>query len=419
MYDLFIHIKPKKFDRFILEKIDTVNMLTIYAYTMSTKSVHKKIDDNYSTSTFADVHVIINENGYINASKFASIHGKKIGEYMRLPRFIKMSKIIEKIECVPITKQTFLVNKGVTRNLMGRYVHPSLMLDIANWISKKFVMMMTTIINEYNIRMAIIERTHILEKKNLLVKLKRDLEKNMKLNNVLKYLSSLHNDEPIVENNEYILGRYFHAKINGTAVIINGKNSYINATHLEEQYVDKHYATWALTTIGCEIINILAKRYNIDICNLTSLVINAKKKVINGTYIHYALFLPFVDWLKNGIVEDDSKHNYIYIIKHPGMSFVKVGYWRSTLKRLRSRYRTPYGSNFTMFHVKLCGNIREHEKEFANKFKKYNMDSELYDVNYYDKYKEYLLSLVSEESNEEENEESNEEENEKNEENEE
>jgi len=89
-----------------------------------------------------------------------------------------------------------------------------------------------------------------------------------------------------------------------------------------------------------------------------------------------------------------NKEGYLYYITSDLLDCVKVGFWRSKLKILCSRYITTYGNIFELVCVK-NDNCVEMEKEFSIFFSKYKIRNELYNKLYIDKYREYFEEVAS------------------------
>ncbi len=122
---------------------------------MSTKSkcTYKTINDDYSEGIFLDTCVyIMNENGFINASKFCSEYGKELHRYFHTDRSKITMKGIEDYFSIEIDEQTVLVTKGTQKILLGKYVHPKLLVDIASWISIELQFKIAKIVDDYNVK---------------------------------------------------------------------------------------------------------------------------------------------------------------------------------------------------------------------------------------------------------------------------
>jgi len=163
----------------------------------------KKINSRYSSGKYLDIDVIImTKNGYINATDFCSTHKKQSKRYFELPRSNKIRKAIEKRYDVEIEKQTILIESGESKQLLGKYVHPKLLTDIASWISTDLYFKITDLVENYNVK----EKNRLLkEQKQLLgekddkidelTKLVQDIKKDTKkIDKVLKINKSMKKD---------------------------------------------------------------------------------------------------------------------------------------------------------------------------------------------------------------------------------
>nr|URM61918.1 MUTS family DNA binding domain protein [Mimivirus sp.] len=80
---------------------------------------------------------------------------------------------------------------------------------------------------------------------------------------------------------------------------------------------------------------------------------------------------------------------YVYIVTSPVINACKIGFWRSNLKSLRSRYVTSYGNNLIL-HTFLTKNAYKLEQLCHKYFVEYNISNELFDKKYINKYIKFL-----------------------------
>ncbi|AGF85692.1 hypothetical protein QJ854_gp090 [Moumouvirus goulette] len=80
---------------------------------------------------------------------------------------------------------------------------------------------------------------------------------------------------------------------------------------------------------------------------------------------------------------------YVYIVTSPVINACKIGFWRSSLKSLRSRYITSYGNNLIL-HTFLTKNAYKLEQLCHKYFMEYNISNELFDKKYINKYIKFL-----------------------------
>ena len=69
----------------------------------------------------------------------------------------------------------------------------------------------------------------------------------------------------------------------------------------------------------------------------------------------------------------------VYLVRAAHYDRIKVGYWTSTVKRLRSRYATPYGFDLRILWYD-TPRPRRLEKEFMERFADHRITGELFDV---------------------------------------
>ena len=111
--------------------------------------IFEDINDDYGYGKYGGFEVMFDKKtGYINATKLCKDGGKELTEWRRN----KMSKnLLEEFSnCLRISKDEIIIiiMKGnyITR---GTYVHPDLIPHIAMWISPKFGITISRIINEW------------------------------------------------------------------------------------------------------------------------------------------------------------------------------------------------------------------------------------------------------------------------------
>jgi hypothetical protein len=85
-----------------------------------------------------------------------------------------------------------------------------------------------------------------------------------------------------------------------------------------------------------------------------------------------------------------SMCGYVYCITSHLVNSVKIGYWTSNLKSLRSRYITYYGSDLEMFYVETT-NACQLEKECHIYFDDCRIDDELFTKKKLTQYKDFLM----------------------------
>jgi hypothetical protein len=115
-----------------------------------TKLAYESIDDTYSHAEYGDFKVIMNiKTGYINATKLCADGGKRFDNWIRNTG---NKELVEEGKKNFLTYEEVLITDnsyGLTR---GTYAHPDLIPHIASWVSPKFAIKVSKIVNEFLIR---------------------------------------------------------------------------------------------------------------------------------------------------------------------------------------------------------------------------------------------------------------------------
>lgn len=204
----------------------------------------KEINENYSLGKYGDFNVIImKSNGYINATKLCSDAVTKSGKQKTFRHWKKNTGAKELMEEASdvnkfsIDDISIVIAGGNLPEIRGTYVHPDLIPHIVSWVSPKFAVRASKIINKYFLRKAVKEQEKIIEKKDnkidklsgkidiliennkeLLDNNKELLNKNSKMDNRIKRLSKKNNE--MFEQNEEIIGKI--DVINNDRVVTTG-----------------------------------------------------------------------------------------------------------------------------------------------------------------------------------------------------
>jgi hypothetical protein len=118
-----------------------------------TKLAYEPIDDTYSHAEYGDFKVIMNiKTGYINATKLCADGGKLLKNWSANKNSQEL--IIECLESHGLETQpvTMTVSGGQNTTIRGTYAHPDLIPHIASWVSPKFAIKVSKIVNEFLIR---------------------------------------------------------------------------------------------------------------------------------------------------------------------------------------------------------------------------------------------------------------------------
>ena len=119
------------------------------------KIIFEHIDDKYAYGKYSDFTVIImKENRYINATKLCKEYNKELSNWKQNKGSLELIEEVEKeisINGYPrIENKSFIIIKGGNNQLIcGTYVHELLIPHIASWISPRFGIMVSKIINNH------------------------------------------------------------------------------------------------------------------------------------------------------------------------------------------------------------------------------------------------------------------------------
>jgi len=140
-----------------------------------TNIIIQNINSEYSLGKYLNINVVImNKNRYINATKFCADHKKDLFRYFETTRSKKTQKGLEDMCLINMSDQKIKISKNVSKKIIGTYVHPKLMADIASWVSFNMYFTITNLIDKYNENVAEEEKNKIIQKKNILLKKKDD-----------------------------------------------------------------------------------------------------------------------------------------------------------------------------------------------------------------------------------------------------
>ena len=85
----------------------------------------------------------------------------------------------------------------------------------------------------------------------------------------------------------------------------------------------------------------------------------------------------------------DDGTGYIYVVTSPLLSALKIGKWRGSLDKLRSRYVTPYGSDLFLM-VKWTDDRTAAEADAFKSFADHRLQNELFSKQILPKVVEYM-----------------------------
>jgi hypothetical protein len=125
-----------------------------------------KITDEYSWGKYGEFKVIMmNKNGFINASKLCQNGGKLLKHWNENKHAKALEhEIINSVGNPTNSKIKIKIMNG-PNHTRGTYVHPKLIPHIASWISPSFAIKVADIVNEYFTKEALYEKDKLLQKK--------------------------------------------------------------------------------------------------------------------------------------------------------------------------------------------------------------------------------------------------------------
>lgn len=125
--------------------MNTTNLITKLAY--------ESINDTYSKARYGDFEVIINmKTGYINATKLSADGGKLLKNWLANKNSQELLEEVENSVLLGFQPSTMLVKGGQIPIITGTYAHPDLIPHIASWVSPKFAIKVSKIVNDFLIR---------------------------------------------------------------------------------------------------------------------------------------------------------------------------------------------------------------------------------------------------------------------------
>lgn len=86
-----------------------------------------------------------------------------------------------------------------------------------------------------------------------------------------------------------------------------------------------------------------------------------------------------------------NRSGYVYCITSEILNAIKIGFYRSTIKSLKSRYTTCYGSQLIV-HAIMTDDCIQLESEIHERFAKYCIINELFKKEHLDSYVNYLVN---------------------------
>jgi hypothetical protein len=134
--------------------------------------IYEKINDDYSHGKYGTFNVIImNKNTYINATKLCGQYNKDFFNWKRLDASKELiNEVNERIQApsdlkgLNLHSKAFIIDNTSDNDYRGTYVHPLLIPHVCSWISTKFAIKVSEIVN-YHLTMHLRNQNSELMKK--------------------------------------------------------------------------------------------------------------------------------------------------------------------------------------------------------------------------------------------------------------
>tara|TARA_B100000949_G_scaffold186707_1_gene169023 strand:+ start:1113 stop:2093 length:981 start_codon:yes stop_codon:yes gene_type:complete len=97
--------------------------------------------------------VIVAPDDFVNGAKLAKSAGKKLEAWNRLKSTQSYKKDLAEVMGIDMTSLSYEVSSG-PREVWGTYLHPDLVIQLANWCSNQYGILMTRVMREYHGREA-------------------------------------------------------------------------------------------------------------------------------------------------------------------------------------------------------------------------------------------------------------------------
>ena len=118
-----------------------------------TEIIYENVTAEYGWGKYGDFKVLIRrKDGYINATKLCKDGGKDLSNWTKNASSEALITELEWVLLIGRTQLSEVHQGGSNYELSGTYVHPLLVPHIASWISPKFGVMASKIINNYIIK---------------------------------------------------------------------------------------------------------------------------------------------------------------------------------------------------------------------------------------------------------------------------
>ena len=115
--------------------------------------IYEPVTDNYGWGSYGEFKVLIRRSdGYINATKLCKDGGKELFHWSSNETSKKFVEELIPVLGIPRIDLICVVKGGNNQEITGTYVHPELIPHVASWVSPKFAIMVSKIVNNYIVR---------------------------------------------------------------------------------------------------------------------------------------------------------------------------------------------------------------------------------------------------------------------------
>jgi hypothetical protein len=166
--------------------------------------IFEKINKDYSYGKYGDFSVIVmNKNGYINATKLCNKSKKKLKQWLRNKNSLNMVNAFSKSLNINKNDLVIVIKGGKLEKITGTYVHPDIIPHIASWASHNFAIKVSAVMKEYSIKKVKEESEKLLAKKDDKIDelLKENKSQSKKMDKLLE------NNKELLENNKILLSK--------------------------------------------------------------------------------------------------------------------------------------------------------------------------------------------------------------------
>ena len=126
------------------------------------------------------------------------------------------------------------------------------------------------------------------------------------------------------------------------------------------------------------------------VINVSKISLSDKSKKIMHCWLLQFSKNDKIEYLINkSEIETLKNTGYVYCVKSKILNAIKIGFWRSNIYSLKSRYKTYYGENVKIFVIR-TKNPRNLEQKCHLAFNEYKIENELFLKHYFHDYVSFL-----------------------------